>query len=66
MFGHQFHDILYGLPGGVFSIGHRTSNHRLQGDGRVVALEAHQDVLDYHPAEPQSLPPSASRRAPRI
>jgi hypothetical protein len=52
MFGHQFHGILYDLPGDIFSISHRTSNHRLQGDGRVVAPEARQDVLDYRPAEP--------------
>jgi hypothetical protein len=51
-FGHQFHDILYGLPGGVFSVGHQTSDHRLQGDGRVVAPEARQDVLNYRTAEP--------------
>jgi hypothetical protein len=42
---------LYDLSGGAFSIGHRTSDHQLQGDGWVVAPEAHQDVLDYRPAE---------------
>jgi hypothetical protein len=54
-FGHQFHDILYALPGGVFSVGYRTSDHRLQGDGRVVAPEARQDVLNHRPTEPAAL-----------
>jgi hypothetical protein len=36
--GHRLHGILYDLLGGVFSVGNRTSDHRLQGDGRVMAL----------------------------
>jgi hypothetical protein len=53
--GHQLHGVLYTLPGGVFSVGHRTSDHRLQGYGWVVAPEARQDILDYRPAEPTAL-----------
>jgi hypothetical protein len=49
--GHQLHDILYALPGGIFSGGHRTSDHRLQGYGQVVTLEAHQDIFNNRPAE---------------
>jgi hypothetical protein len=54
-FGHQFYDTLYALLGGVFSVGHRTRDHQLQGDGRVVDPEARQDILDYRPAEPAAL-----------
>jgi hypothetical protein len=53
--GHHLHSILYALPGGVFGICHRISDHRLQGDGQVVASEARQDVLDHRPAEPTAL-----------
>ena len=54
-FGHQFHGVLYTLPGGVFSDSYRTSDHRLQGYGRVVTLEARQDIFDHHPVEPAAL-----------
>ena len=53
--GHHLHSALYALPGDVFGVGHRTSNHRLQGDGRVVAPEARQDVLDYRSTESAAL-----------
>jgi hypothetical protein len=53
--GHHIYNILYAPPGGVFGVGHRTCNHRLQGDGRVVALEARQDVLYYRPTESAAL-----------
>jgi hypothetical protein len=49
--GHQLHGVLYALPGGVFSGGHQTSNHRLQGYDRVVTLEASQDIFDHRPVE---------------
>jgi hypothetical protein len=55
VFGHQFYDTLYALPGVFFSVGHRTRDHWLQGDGRVVASEARQDILDYRPAERAAL-----------
>jgi hypothetical protein len=49
--GHQLHGVLYALLGGIFSGGYRTSDHRCQGYGRVVTLEACQDVLNHRPAE---------------
>jgi hypothetical protein len=49
--GHQLHGALYALLGDIFSVGHRTSDHRLQGYGRVMAPEARQDVLDHRPTE---------------
>jgi hypothetical protein len=54
-FGHHIYGVLYALPGSVFSGGHQTSDHRLQGYGRVVAPEACQDVLYHRPAEPTAL-----------
>jgi hypothetical protein len=51
----QVHGVLYTLPSGVFSGGHRTSDHRLQGYGWVVAPKARQDILDYRPTEPAAL-----------
>jgi hypothetical protein len=53
--GHQLHDVLYAIPGGILSVGHRTSDHRLQGYGRVVAPEARQDILNHRPVEPTPL-----------
>jgi hypothetical protein len=53
--GHRIYSVLYAPPGGVFGIGHRTGDHRPQGDGRVVAPEARQDVLYYRPAESATL-----------
>jgi hypothetical protein len=32
---------LYGLSGGVFSVGHQSCDQRLQGDGRVVGTSSH-------------------------
>jgi hypothetical protein len=49
--GHQLHDVLYAIPSGIFSGGHRTSDHRLQGYGRVVTLEARQDIFNHRLAE---------------
>jgi hypothetical protein len=42
---------LYTLPGGVFSGGYRTSDHRRQGYGGAVAPEAREDVFNHRPAE---------------
>jgi hypothetical protein len=52
---HRVHSILYALPGSIFSVGHWTRNNRPQGDSRVVAPEARQDVLDGRPAESAAL-----------
>jgi hypothetical protein len=52
---HRVHSILYALPGSIFSVGHRTRNNRPQGDSRVVAPEARQDVLDGRPVKFASL-----------
>jgi hypothetical protein len=54
-FGHHLYGVLYALPGSVFSGVHQTSDHRLQGYGRVVAPEACQDVLYHRLAEPTAL-----------
>jgi hypothetical protein len=53
--GHHIYSILYAPPGGVFGVDHRTCDHRLQGDGRIMAPEARQDVLYYCPAESTAL-----------
>jgi hypothetical protein len=53
--GHQLHDVLYTLPGGIFYGGHRTSDHRLQGYGGVMTPEACQDVFNHCPAELSAL-----------
>jgi hypothetical protein len=49
--GHQLHDVLNTLPGGVFCGGYRTSDHRCQGYGGVVTLEARQNLFNNRPAE---------------
>jgi hypothetical protein len=49
--GHQLHGVLYALSGGVFCGGYRTSDHRRQGYGGVVTLEARQDIFNHHPTE---------------
>jgi hypothetical protein len=48
---HHLHDILYALPGGIFCGGYRTINHRRQGYGGVMTLEARQDVFNQRSAE---------------
>jgi hypothetical protein len=52
---HRVHNILYALLGSIFSVGHWTRNDWPQGDSRVVAPEACQDVLDCRPAESATL-----------
>ena len=44
-------DLLHTLPSGVFCFCHRTLDNRCQGDSRVVAPEASQNMLHYHPAQ---------------
>jgi hypothetical protein len=53
--GHHIYNILYAPPSDVFTVGHRTCNDRLQGDDRVVAPEARQDVLFYRSVESAAL-----------
>jgi hypothetical protein len=48
---HHLHDILYALPGVVFCSSYQTIDHRRQGYGGVVTLEARQDVFNHHPTE---------------
>jgi hypothetical protein len=48
---HHLHCILYTLPGSIFCGGYRTIDHRRQGYGGVVTLEARQDVVYHRPAE---------------
>jgi hypothetical protein len=52
---HDVHNTLHALPGSVFSIDHRTCDDWPQGDSRVVAPEACQDVLYFRPAESAAL-----------
>jgi hypothetical protein len=52
---HRIHNVLHALPGSIFSIGHRTCNDWPQGDSRVVAPEACQDVLYCRPTESAAL-----------
>jgi hypothetical protein len=49
--GHHLHGILYALPGGVLCGGYRTIDHRCQGYGGVVTLEARQDVFNHRLVE---------------
>jgi hypothetical protein len=52
---HHVHNVLHALLGSVFSIGHQTRNDWPQGDSRVVAPEACQDVLYCRPGESAAL-----------
>jgi hypothetical protein len=48
---HRVHNILHALPGSIFSISHWTRDDWPQGDSRVVALEACQDVFYCRPTK---------------
>ena len=43
--GNGRHHLLHAFPSGGLCLLHRTCNDRVQGDGRVVAPEAHEEVL---------------------
>ena len=46
--GNEVDDLLHAIPSGGLRLRYRAIDHGRQRDGRVVALEAGQDVLRHH------------------
>ena len=51
MSSNNVDDLLHALPGGVFCFCHQTIDNRCQGDSRVVAPEASQNMLRHDPTQ---------------